>query len=313
MKKILFSLLIFLALSSCTQSVAEPPPATVTPTLSLALPAQQNGTPQSDGVTAAAPFVTFTPGAQTIPGSGSNTYTVIWVLAEDVLNIRLGPGVENPVIGELQPNQSGLIRTGKIASVGDEQWVEIQNPEGGNGWVNAEFLAEYAAPSTFCADTLVTSLLHNLEVAVSTSDGELLKSLVSPAHGLDVIYLRSGMVANYSAEEAGWAFQSTYPVDWGAGSGSGEPVIGTFPDIVLPALQDTFKNMTLICNEVKLGGASYLAEWPKEFANINFYSLHNPGNDPTLGGLDWHTWLVGVEYVDGKPYLFSLMHYQWEP
>ena len=109
-----------------------------------------------------------------------------------------------------------------------------------------------------------------------------------------------------------WAFQSTYEVNWGDGYGSGEPVTGTFPEIVLPALQDVFKNVTFTCNEVVLGGATYVVEWPTEYTNINFYSLHNPGTEP-FGGLDWRTWLAGVEYVDGQPYLFALLNYQWEP
>ena len=155
--------------------------------------------------------------------------------------------------------------------------------------------------------------MRNFETAVNTTDSELLGSLVSPAHGLDVTYIRDGISANYSPEEAGWAFQSTYIVDWGLGAGSGEPVSGTFPEVILPALQDVFKNLTTTCNEVKLGGATYVAEWPSEYANINFYSLHNPGNDPSYAGMDWRTWLAGIEYVDGQPYLFTLLHYQWEP
>jgi hypothetical protein len=151
-----------------------------------------------------------------------------------------------------------------------------------------------------------------LETTVKTTDGELFRSLVSPAHGLDVVYIRAGMVANYTPDEANWAFHSTYEVDWGLGAGSGEPVRGTFQEIILPALQDVFTNTTFACNEIKLGGATYPVEWPAEYANINFFSLHKPGTDP-FGGLDWRTWLVGVEYVDGQPYLFALLHYNWEP
>lgn len=316
-KQWIVPLLGILLFTSCTKSLADltpqPPPATVTPTLSFASPVPQINTPQPGAQTAAVPFVTFTPNIQSPPSSDSISYAVMRVFADDELNIRLEPGVENQVVGTFQPNQSGLTRTGKTASLGDEQWVEIQNPNGGTGWVNADFLTEYINPSTFCADARVTSLLLNFERATNAEDGELLKVLVSPAHGLDVVYLRLGTIANYSPEEAGWAFQSTYAVDWGLGAGSGEAVTGTFPDVILPALQDNFKNMTPTCNEVKLGGATYPAEWPKELTNVNFYSLYNPGNDPSLGGLDWSTWLVGVEYVGGKPFLFSLMYYQWEP
>jgi uncharacterized protein YgiM (DUF1202 family) len=315
-KKFWFSFIIVLTLTACTQSratVTPPPPtATVTPTLSLASPAPQIETPIAGDEATIPPVASFTPIGQLTPEK-SDTYAVINVPADEVLNIRSGPGVENPVLGTLQPSETGLKRTGKTSGLGDDLWVEIQNPSGGTGWVKSDFLTEYVTPSTFCGDTRVISLLQNLETAVNATDGKLLKSLVSPAHGLDVAYIRDGMVANYSPEEADWAFQSTYEVNWGLGAGSGEPATGTFPEIVLPALQDVFKNLTTTCNEVKLGGATYVVEWPIEYANINFYSLHNPGVDPSYAGMDWRTWLAGVEYVDGKPYLFALLHYQWEP
>ncbi len=303
-RKMIFSIIVLLTLSACTKSltstVPQPPPATGTPTLLLTLPA---------------PLLlpSFTPITQPTFSGGTDTYAVISVPADDELNIRSRPGVENPVIGTLQPSQSRLTLTGKVVSVGEDLWAEIQNPSGGTGWVDAEFLTEYVPSSAFCTDGRVVSLLGNLETAINTMNSELFKSLVSPAHGLNVVYIRDGMIANYSPEEASWAFQSTYVVDWGVGFGSGKPVAGTFPKIILPALQDVYKNASLFCNEIKLGGATYLVEWPIEYANINYYSLHNPGNDPAYGGLDWRTWLVGVEYVEDQPNLFALLHYQWEP
>ena len=102
-------------------------------------------------------------------------------------------------------------------------------------------------------------------------------------------------------------------MNWGPTFGNSESVVGTFEEIILPILQDTFKNEILTCNEVKLGGATYEVEWPEEYTNLNFYSIHSPGVDPAYDGLDWHTWLASIEYVDGQPYLFSLTNYQWEP
>jgi hypothetical protein len=303
-EKLLYALLILFTFPACTRSLDNTAPqlplAIATPTLSLPSPVPP-------------PLPSFTPITQPTFSGGTDTYAVILVPSGDVLNIRSRPGVENPVLGVLQPTQSGLIRTGQAINVGADIWVEIENPSSGAGWVDADFLTEYIPPSEFCVDVRISSLLSDLESAVNTRDGEIFKSLVSPAHGLNLGYIRAGMIANYSAEEASWAFQSSYVIDWGPGAGSGEPMSGTFPEIILPALQDVFKNLNTACNEVQLGGATYLVEWPVEYANINYYSLYNPGNDPSFGGLDWRTWLAGVEYVDEQPYLFALMHYQWEP
>ena len=299
-KKMLISIQAILLLSACTRSMetapVQPPATTVTPTLSFTNQIPSTSTPE---------FTSMLP----VP----DIYAVINVPEGETLNIRSGAGVENSIVGELQPDQSGLMRTGQAVNRGEELWIEIQNPSGGTGWVNADYLTEYVHPLVFCGDMRVKTLLQAFEAAVTTSDGELLKSLVSPAHGVDISFIRLGMLANYSPEEANWAFQSTYVVDWGVAAGSGAPVTGTFPQIILPALQDVFKNDSITCNEIKLGGATYEVKWPEEYVNINFYSVHNPGNDPLYGGMDWLTWLVGVEYVNGNPYLFSLTHYQWEP
>lgn len=320
--KIVPVLLLLLALAACSPAQATPtlqlPFVTITPTLFLGSPIAPLDTavPGETLAPGLTPFPTFTPLSQPTPAGSagsSASYAVIQVPENDVLNIRSGPGVQNAVVGTLEPAASGLTRTGKTTPVGEDLWVEIQNPGGGTGWVNSRFLTEQVSPPAFCTDTRVTALLGNLEMAVKTTNGDLLKTLVSPVHGLDVIYVRNGTSANYSPEEAGWVFQSTYEVNWGPGAGSGQPVTGTFPEIVLPALQDTFKNASTTCNEIKLGGATYEVHWPVEYANLNFYSIYNPGNDPANGGLDWSTWLAGVEYVNGQPYLLALLHYQWEP
>ncbi len=29
--------------------------------------------------------------------------------------------------------------------------------------------------------------------------------------------------------------------------------------------------------------------------------------------MDWHTWVMGIEYVSGKPYVYALIQFFWEP
>jgi hypothetical protein len=241
---------------------------------------------------------------------------VVLVVPGDVLNIRAGAGVENAIVGTLQPTASGVNRTGPVSSAGGERWMEIQNPSGasgGNGWVNANFLTEHVTSSTFCADSRVTDLLNRLKTALLNSDGELLSSLVSPVHGLDLRLWRYGTVANYSLEEAAWVFQSEYVVSWGPAPGSGEETSGTFSAQPLPKLQEVFgANYSMNCNDTLDLATFSLEPWPAEYSNINFHTIYKPGTEQ-YGGLDWRAWTVGIEYVQGKPTLFALIHYQWEP
>lgn len=316
-RKLLTSLLLILALSACTQSLAETtpqtPPATETPTLFIgsALPILE--TPVAGETAVPIPLPSFTPLSQSTPGGASNLYAVVNVLPDDVLNVRSGPGVENSVVGTLQHDQSGLTRTGESSSVGEDFWVEIQNPGGETGWVNADFLTEYVAPASFCADARVNTLIDNLESAVLAPNDDILASLIHSLHGLDVRLWRYGTVANYTQEETSWVLESEYEVNWGPAPGSGENTLGTFSDAVLPKLQEVFSAVyNLHCNDT-LDLATFSVEpWPPEYANINFYTVYKPGTEQ-YGGLDWRAWTVGIEYVDGQPYLFALIHYQWEP
>jgi hypothetical protein len=49
--------------------------------------------------------------------------------------------------------------------------------------------------------------------------------------------------------------------------------------------------------------------WP--YAGIRYYNLYKPGT-PGIE-LDYRTWLIGFEYIDGQPYLHSMVTVVWEP
>jgi len=230
----------------------------------------------------------------------------------DVLNVRQNPGTSSSVLETLSPHAAGLSLTGKTNELSGENWVEIKRLNGGTAWVNAAYLTEYHPASGFCGDGQVTTLLEAFKVAILNKNGEQLATLVSPLHGVTLQYLRSGKTATYTPDKALWLFTSTYQMDWGVQPGSGLELKGSFHEEVLPKLADVLESSyTLSCNNPQLGGASYAYHWPFEYGNINFYSLYRPG--PAGNEQNWRTWLVGVEYINGKPYLFSLVHLFWEP
>ena len=165
-------------------------------------------------------------------------------------------------------------------------------------------------PATICNDPQATALIDSFKTAIQTSDGPLLSSLVSPSRGMDVAYFRDGTVITYQPEHAKFLFETTFPVDWGTEPGSGAMKSGSFHDVIVPELVRIFNQpYTLHCNELKLGGATYTAEWPYQG---EFYSIHFPGTQAN-GNMDWQTWAMGVEYISGKPYIYALIQYFWEP
>jgi hypothetical protein len=99
-------------------------------------------------------------------------------------------------------------------------------------------------------------------------------------------------------------------VNWGTEPGSGAEKIGSFHDVVVPELVKAFNQpYSLHCNELKHGGATYEPEWPYQG---DFYSIYFPGTEAN-GFMDWHTWVVGVEYVNSKPLIYGLTQFFWEP
>jgi hypothetical protein len=228
------------------------------------------------------------------------------------LNIRSGPGVSYPVLGTLAANASNVMRTGS-SSVGDGGlWVEIQLPAGGTGWAFADYLTEYVAPATFCGNGRVGALLSNFGTALQTSDGGLLSALVSPAHGMAVRMWRYSQAITFDTEHARWVFNSTFSHDWGAAPGSGLETTGSFHETVLPVWLDVFNTSYILsCDAVQTGGASYDTSWPENMSNLNFYSLYKPG--PAGNELSWRTLLIGVEYFQGQPFVYSVTQMNWEP
>jgi hypothetical protein len=309
------------ALACSTSLLATPTPqptatAPATATATLIVPSATLPAPSAT-VTAPAPAASATSGAPSggsiIPGSPSGPYAIVLVLPGDVLNIRSGPGVGFGIVGSFSHTATGVMRTGPSSQVGDSLWVEVQNPSGGRGWVNSNFLTEYVPSAVFCADPKVTTLLDQFKTAIVSLNGDAYSSLVSPAHGLDLRYWRYGTVANYNRAEARFVFTSTFDINWGPAPGSGEDSVGTFSEVPLPKLLEVLNAPPeRHCNNTLDLATFSLQPWPAEYTNVNFYTLYKPGSE-IYGGMDWRSWLVGVEYVNGQPYLFALIHFQWEP
>ena len=300
---------------SATPTTAAPTPTV--PTATVSLPTVTPGVPTATN-TASTATSGVAPTATTggiIPGSPSGPYAVILVAPGDVLNVRSAPGAGSSVSGSFAATATNVMRTGASSNVAGDLWVQVQNPGGGNGWVNAAYLTEYVVPATFCADARVNTLLTNFGNALKISNGTTLSSLVSPAHGMAVRLWRNGNAIVFDREHAQWVFVSTYEHDWGAAPGSGLDTVGAFHVVVLPKWLDVFNapapGYTLGCNTIGLGGASYTITWPPEYTNVNFYSLYKPG--PAGNENSWRTLLIGVEYVQGQPYIFSVTQMDWEP
>lgn len=64
---------------------------------------------------------------------------VIGVRHDDVLNLRAGPGADEPIIGRISPNYDNLVALGETRSL-PAFWTKVRY-EGTEGWVNMSYLA----------------------------------------------------------------------------------------------------------------------------------------------------------------------------
>ncbi len=49
--------------------------------------------------------------------------------------------------------------------------------------------------------------------------------------------------------------------------------------------------------------------WP--YTNVHYYNLYKPSSSDAT--LDFRTWLIGFVYVNGQPFLHSMVSIVWEP
>ena len=144
---------------------------------------------------------------------------------------------------------------------------------------------------------------------MNQSNGDMFAGLVSPTHGVDVRLWAYQPAVNFNTTTARTVFTSTEVYNWGAGP-RGEPDFGTFSQVIQPKLQEVLNapNIETYCNNLT---KVYPLATPWPYPNIHYYNLYKPGTPGT--DLDFRTWLIGFEYINNQPYLYSMVTIVWEP
>ncbi len=242
------------------------------------------------------------------PANLIGPYAVVNVAENDVLNIRAAAGVSQPIVGYFAPNATDVYRTGPSASTDGAVWVEVRRSDGLIGWVNSFYLTEYVTHEAFCADSRIQPLLTQLKQSLQQSDGNLLAPIVSPVHGVNMHLWAYGPAINFTQATAANIYADATIYNWGGGP-SGIPDTGTFNATVKPKYLEVFNapNMETYCDSLDKVFPLW-RPWP--YPNIRFYNLYKPASDQFF---DFRTLLVGIEYVNGQPYIYGMVTIIWEP
>ena len=235
-------------------------------------------------------------------------YAVINVADSDVLNIRSGASVNQPIVGFYPPDAIDVMETGATANADGAVWVEVRRGDGLTGWVNSFYLTEYVTHDAFCADTRVTTLIEQMKQSMVQSNGSLLKPVVSLAHGVNMHLWAYGPGIKFTQNASANIYTDATNYNWGGGP-SGLPDIGTFKNIVQPKYLEVFNaaNMETYCDNLTKVYPLY-RPWP--YGNIHYYNLYKPASDLFF---DFRSLLIGIEYINSQPYLYGMVTVIWEP
>ncbi|HEY4665807.1 MAG TPA: hypothetical protein VIH26_00760 [Anaerolineales bacterium] len=293
MSRVAAALWVGLALAACRSSLVEfgiqPAPGTAT---ANPVPAASN---EARSPTAEAP--------------ADLRYAVVWV--GQGLAVRQPAGITSSEVALLPADQRGIGVTGQSTFLGSSTWLEIFLPEGGTGWVNGYNLTEDVSPEAFCQDPRPIDLANRFILALQGESGLELAQLASPKRGLIIRHdwWNPEVIAELGSLPL--LFQDSTELNWGISRDSGIPIIGSFAEVILPQLLDVFPIApSFSCNRIATGNTAEEVAWPAEYTNLNFISFHRAAPSPS--SLNWRSWALGIEYVNGSPYLAVLVQYRGE-
>ena len=246
--------------------------------------------------------------------AASRLSRVALVADDDVLNVRQDPHSGAPIVGMLIP---GVVveRTGQEDVSGSSVWVQIETPFGGF-WVNDRFLAAVVNDTDFEGDPRVTELLAEFGGIIAT-DGDLRP--VTSSRGLYVSHHAAPV--RFAPDELGSILTDPTTYQWPSNAIGPEDLdeipARTFAEAVTDSFLSAYDDPDTVTteNESIRGGNGRLSAdaIPFELRSFYYVGVHDSGDDPDFGGLDWITWYVSIDYEDGEPVIVGLTVDMWAP
>lgn len=244
---------------------------------------------------------------QAVPSLSGNL-AVVGVERGEVLRLRGEAGIASEPVEEIPFDARDLVPLGKTTLLGSSPWSQVQSPSGIQGWVPSWFLTEQVGLEEFCDDPRVRGVLGQLRTALLERDPLQLSRLVTSSRGLILrqdAWNREVRIEKGQLEEL---FQNPKRFNWGEHYISETEIVGEFSEVFLPKVLDVIEDssMQTDCLDIRQGVTQHQVDWPDEYANLPYYGLYRPA---PLGGnpFSWRSLVVGIEYLDGDPYVAVLL------
>ncbi len=268
-----------------------------------------------------APPATTGPSAPPIPPDPSwqlfeTRFRVYDIAPDDVLNVRTGPGVRNPVITTLAPDASGIRVYAPGALVGAAVWNPVQVP-GGAGWVNARFLRPERPATVRVLGTPIPAVAEaaaNVVDALAADDYAKLAALASPTRGVRFsayAYVSEDAPVITAGQLAGAATDRTV-ILWGYTDGEGAPIRRTIAERLDDVAGSTALTSTqTIGHDVRVQTGNSIDNLAEVFPGLPVVEYHFGGTCCLYGGMDWQSVRLVFENGAGGPRLVGVVQDMW--
>ena len=273
--------------------------------------------PTADTSDSPGPTTTATPPAATLLGPPERGWGVVLIdpLIDDSLNLREWPGADAPILATLHRTQSGLRPTGRVSPVTGRPWYEVTAHAGITGWVHGRYVTPLVPAAVARSEWDWKGAVARFAQALGTN-----QSLLDTVswRGLYAVDGGGGLHWWRPADVPTLADDPT-PLRWNFAAATWEDtgLIHTFADVIAaPFLSDYHDpDVQLSVGDLPLGAGAVLpaAAVSAAFANFVWVAVHDPGDNPDFGGLDWRTWLIYLELDGDTPKVVGVQEHGWEP
>ena len=280
-----------------TTSIAEGPgvPAIAT-TPSLA--------PTGGATTSITPPIAPT-GDPTAAGAPCELYEEPWfvwgVSTGDVLNVRAGPGVTNPIVATLLPDAVGVRACYDFEDIDDSIWRAVAI-DGEMGWVNVRFLKpEGADPLDVVGEVRprLRAASEAVRSALVAADFELLAEFCDDDPVLTCANLRDA-----AADDT--------VILWGSADGTGFPIEMTIAERLREIAGSWALTSTdVLAFDVRVGVGNTIDNLAEAMPGAAFVEYHASGTS-RFSGLDW----ASVRFIfdtsgEDSPVLLAVVEDMW--
>lgn len=238
-------------------------------------------------------------------------YAVVGVASDDVLNIRAGAGVAQPIVGTIPPYGMGVQVGEDGEEVGGSLWLPVWY-RGTTGWANSNYLARQVGS----VDEGIAASAVPIIMAIKNQDMSALETWVHPVKGLRfspyTFVLDEYLV--FSAADIPDLLSDTTIYHWGTFEGLGEPIELTFGDYYDEFIYDAdFFQPQVVGLDEAVGMGSMINNIAQFYPGAVTIEYHFEGFDPQYEGYDWLSLRLVLEEHEGSWYLVGIVHDEWTP